>query len=190
MAYVKDLESLIGALQHGVLDSTQGWAQLEGLRDEQAAKRQERKAALAEMLSGVQQTGYDTAMDGGDLSTLLANPAIAPARAKFGEDALMQVLSPYFNTQSTLAPEGATSPFPYAPNPSYGTSSLNPQLPAEEQAGLIKDIVNAAKAGTSLATVKARLHAQARTGFGDAYSALAPEIDKLIETVYSKNEMM
>lgn len=122
MAYLKDLEALIGALQHGVIDDPQtGWAQLEGLKADQRAKRQERKASLAEMLSGVQMTGYETAMDGGNLNTLLANPAIAQAQAKFGTDALMQMLSPYFNT---------TQPdIPMAPDPTYGQSLLNPTAP-------------------------------------------------------------
>ena len=117
MAYVKDLESLIGALQHGVLDPQQGWAQLEGLKDERSAQKQARKSSLAEMLSGVQQTGYETAMGGGTLEQLLANPAVSQAQAKFGPDALMELLSPYFNTN---APQ-----VPYAPDPNYGQSRLS-----------------------------------------------------------------
>lgn len=182
MAYVKDLEALIGALQHGVIDPTQGWGQLEGLRDEQEAKRQARKAALQEMLTGVQTAGYEGAMAGQDLASVLANPAIAQAQQKFGSDALMQVLSPYFDTKSTMAPEGARSPFPYAPNPTYGHSSLGtaeaPSLSPDQAADITQYVA------LKLGTPDPKHPATPTTLFQDLMEELpqeyAPQVSKLI----------
>lgn len=168
--YLKDLESLIGALQHGVVDPTQGWAQLEGLRDQQAEKKQARKAALAEMLSGVQQTGYETALEGGNLETLLANPQVAQAESRFGTDALMQMLSPYFNTKGTLAPEGARSPFPYAPNPNYGQSRLtqgSPSLSPTDEADITRYVADELSKGAGIDPTKL---------FQDLMTELPPEV--------------
>ena len=174
MAYVKDIESLIGALAHGVIDPTQAWTGFEGLKDERVAQKQARKDALAEMLSSIQTRGYEAAKEGMPLDSVLADPTFSPARQKFGDDALKSLLAPYFDTAPTIAPEGADSPFPYAPNPGYGYSSVNPLLTPEDASDISTLL------GESMGTAEFNPQTFFQQVMSELPREVAPEVSKLI----------
>lgn len=174
MSYLKDVESLIGALQHGVLDPTQGWGQLEGLKDERVANRLARRTsqqeALSELLSSVQTTGYTAAKEGTDLSTLLLDPTIAQAQSQFGEDTLMSILSPYY--RATSNPEAG----------SYGMSRLNTQLDPDDQNAILEDFYEQMrKPGADPEVARQAVQNRASQAYGpNVYTAIRGQIDELI----------
>jgi hypothetical protein len=171
--YVKDLESLIGALRHNVLSPEQGWAQLEGLKDARVEERQARKAGLAELLSGVQSAGFEAASEGTDLSTLLMDPSLGAARSKFGDDTLAQVLSPYFH--ATANPDAG----------SHGLSRLNTMLDPEDQQLILQDFYTEMQKSGSLEGARQAVQNKASQAYGpNVYATLRGQIDELLNKAH------
>jgi hypothetical protein len=150
-----NLNELLSLMQGGVYTPQETLGVYDTQEQARKERRQTRKASLAEMLSGLQTTAYEGAMEGTPLDALLANPAISQAAGTLGEDALTSVLSPYYRKS--------------------GVSRLNPTLEPSQAADITRLLSEQMASGTPF---------DPSTFFNEVMTelppAVAPQVSKLI----------
>jgi hypothetical protein len=160
-----NLNELLTLMRGGVYTPQETLGVYDAQEQARRERRQTRKADLAEMLSSLQTTAYESATEGTSLDALLANPAVSQAAGALGEDALTSVLSPYYRKSGvsrlnpTLRPDQAADitrllseqmvpGTPFDPSAFFNEVMSDPEIPkaaAPQVSKLISDTLNQLK---------------------------------------------
>lgn len=182
--YMGELDNLLGLLGAG-LDPMAGLQQFDALKSQRQEQMMARRQAQAEaqraLLGELGQMALAEAGEGTSLDDLLSQ--LSAASAFQGSP-----MSPQQLTGIPQLGQGLESLYHLEGNPespSFGQSRINPSIPAEDIAGLMKDATDAAMNGIPRAQAKNTLLAKAQTLYHpNLFASLAPQIAKLVDDAY------
>lgn len=174
MAYLNQLDTLLGGLRAGVYDpqdALSGLMELQQARkDRRLERRQTAQAAQQDALSSLTGLAYSSASEGDPLSSLTMNPEFSTAASTLG--------LPLGQAKRAVKQMGY-----YGPG---GVSSLNPMLDPEDEGAILSDFYAAIQEGADLTAAREKVQNTASQAYDPAtYSILRPQIDELLNKTFT-----
>ena len=178
--FADQLKRLIGAVDVGVLDPTQGYSALEQLvgsradarktrREDERALAYEAQQAQQDALSGLMTGAHEAATKGASYESLLSDPTMA---------GIQQIPADYLSTMFH-APDNPESR-------NYGISKINPTLDSADVQQITADFYGAVDPNQpDLETARRTIQNNAATAYGPkVYAQMRPQIDELINELF------